>query len=87
MELLKLLKDSISQQKWVHKAEGADRSRRFDHKIRMGSKLLTTVYLMGFVIATPKMGLCPSEMRCQGCCPGEMDGCAHLMGRDGPWGL
>lgn len=32
MELLKLLKYSISQQKWAHKAEGADRSSRFDHE-------------------------------------------------------
>lgn len=43
MELLKLLKYSISQQKWAHRAEGAERSRRFDHKIRMGSMLLTMV--------------------------------------------
>lgn len=87
MELLKLLKHSISQQKWAHKAEGGDRSRRFDHEIKMGLTLFTMFYLMGFVIAPPKMGLCPSEMRCQGCCPGEMDGCLHLMVRDGPWGL
>lgn len=72
MELLKLLKYSISQQKWAHKAEGADRSRRFDHKVRMGFTLHTMLYLMGFIIAPPKMGLSPSEMRCQGCCSGEI---------------
>lgn len=45
-----------------------------DHEIRMGLTLHTMFYLMGFVIAPPKMGLSPSEMRCWGCCPGEMDG-------------
>lgn len=80
MELLKLLKYSISQQKWAHKAEGAERSSRFDHKIRM---LLTMFYLIFLLLHHPKWGYVPQK---SGMLP-WWDGCAHLMVRDGPWGL
>lgn len=92
MELLKLLKYSISQQRWAYKAEWADRRNRTfacchtaclipDQEASIDLLLHTMVmlYFMVLVITTPKITLATLQMRCQGHWPGEINGWAALV--------
>lgn len=84
MELLKLLKCSISQLRWAHKAEWDRRNRTFawchaawlipDQEASIGLILHTmvTLYFIVHVITTPRITLATFQMRCQGSCgPGD----------------